>query len=54
VERLRSKPFIIAGVAAALLLGLVAVQFARPSKARSARLERYLPADAVGFVEVTT
>jgi Protein of unknown function (DUF3352) len=52
LERLKSKPFIIAAVAAALLLGLAAVQLARPSKARGARLERYLPADAVGFVEV--
>jgi hypothetical protein len=52
VERLKSKPFIIAAVAAALVLSLAAIQLARPSKARGARLERYLPADAVGFVEV--
>ena len=52
MDRLKSKPFIIAGVAAALLLGLVALQFARPTKAQNPRLERYIPADAVGFVEV--
>lgn len=52
MERLKSKPFIFAAVAAALLLSLAAIQLARPSKARGARLERYLPADAVGFVEV--
>jgi hypothetical protein len=52
VDRLKSKPFIIAGVAAALLLLLAALQLARPTKARGARLEHYLPADAVGFVEV--
>ncbi|MDQ5837048.1 MAG: DUF3352 domain-containing protein [Acidobacteriota bacterium] len=52
MESLKRKPFVIAAVAAALVLSLAAIQLARPSKARSARLERYLPADAVGFVEV--
>jgi hypothetical protein len=35
-----------------LVVGLVAVQFARPTKAENPRLERFLPSDAVGFVEV--
>src|SRR5438270_909392 len=52
VERLKRKPFLFAVGAAALVLWLAALQFARPSKAESPRLERYLPADAVGFVEV--
>jgi hypothetical protein len=52
VDRLKSKPFLFAVVAAVLIVGLAAFHFARPSKARSPRLERYLPADAVGFVEV--
>ncbi|HVF67444.1 MAG TPA: DUF3352 domain-containing protein [Pyrinomonadaceae bacterium] len=51
MERLKSKTFIIAA-AALLVVGLVAVQFARPTKAENPRLERFLPADAVGFVEV--
>lgn len=54
MERLKSKTFIIA--AAALLLAVVgvaaAVQFAQPTKAENPRLERLLPADTVGFVEV--
>jgi hypothetical protein len=38
--------------AAVLVVGFAAVQFARPTKAENPRLERYLPADTVGFVEV--
>jgi hypothetical protein len=34
------------------LVGLAAVQLARPSKAENPRLERFLPADTVGFLEV--
>jgi hypothetical protein len=52
VERLKRKSFIIAAAAALLVVGFVAVQFARPTKAQNPRLERFLPADAVGFVEV--
>jgi hypothetical protein len=51
VERLKRKPYLF-GLAAALIVVAAAVHFARPSKAESPRLERYLPADAVGFVEV--
>jgi hypothetical protein len=36
----------------ALAIALAAIQFARPSRAESPRLERYLPANTVGFVEV--
>jgi hypothetical protein len=35
-----------------LLVGLAAVQLARPSKAENPRLERFLPAETIGFVEV--
>jgi hypothetical protein len=53
VERLKRKPYLFGLAAAALLLvGFVATQFARPTKAENPRLERYLPADTVGFVEV--
>ena len=36
----------------ALAIALAAIQFARPSRAESPRLERYLPANTVGFIEV--
>jgi hypothetical protein len=52
VERLKSKTFIIAAAVAVLVAGLVTVRFARPTKAENPRLERLLPADTVGFVEV--
>jgi hypothetical protein len=53
VERLKSKAFIIVAAAVVLVVGLAAaVQFARPTKAENPRLERFLPADTVGFVEV--
>lgn len=52
MNRLKRKPYILGIAAAALVLGLAAWQFARPSKAESPRLERFLPADAVGFVQV--
>ena len=52
MDRLKRKPYIIGLLAGALVLALVAVQFARPSRAESPRLERFLPADAVGFVQV--
>jgi hypothetical protein len=52
VERLKRKSFIIATAVALLVVGFVAVQFARPTKAQNPRLERFVPTNAVGFVEV--
>lgn len=52
MNRLKSKPFIIGLGVVALAIALAAIQFARPSRAESPRLERYLPANTVGFVEV--
>ena len=52
MNRLKSKPFMIGLGVVALAIALAAIQFARPSRAESPRLERYLPADTVGFVEV--
>jgi hypothetical protein len=52
VERLKNRKYLIGFAAVLLIVGLVAVQFARPTKAENPRLERYLPADTVGFVEV--
>lgn len=53
MNRLRRKPYLFGIAAAAVVLALAAMQFARPSRAQSPRLERYLPADAVGFVQVS-
>jgi hypothetical protein len=52
VERLKRKSFIIVAAAALLVVGLVAVRFAQPTKAENPRLERFMPSDAVGFIEV--
>ncbi|MDQ3803907.1 MAG: DUF3352 domain-containing protein, partial [Acidobacteriota bacterium] len=52
MNRLKRKPYIFGIAAAALVVTVAALQFARPSRAESPRLERFLPADAVGFVEV--
>lgn len=52
MDRLKRKPYIFGILAGGLLLALVVVQFARPSQAESPRLEKFLPADAVGFVQV--
>ena len=52
MNRLKRKPYLFGIGAAVLVLALVAAQFARPSRAESPRLERFLPADAVGFVQV--
>lgn len=52
MERLKSKTFIIVAAAVVLVAGLAAAQFARPTKAENPRLERFLPAETVGFVEV--
>ncbi|HVF54633.1 MAG TPA: DUF3352 domain-containing protein [Pyrinomonadaceae bacterium] len=48
---MKRKPFVVGIAAVALVLGLAAWQFARPSAAEGARLERYLPADTIGFVQ---
>jgi hypothetical protein len=53
VNRLKRKPYVFGVLAGALALALAAAQFARPSQADSPRLERLLPADAVGFVQVS-
>jgi hypothetical protein len=53
VEKLKSKSFILFAAAVLVLAGVAAaVEFARPTKAQNPRLERLLPADTVGFVEV--
>ncbi|HEV7891818.1 MAG TPA: DUF3352 domain-containing protein [Pyrinomonadaceae bacterium] len=52
VEILKRRPFLFGLAAVVLLVGLAAVQLARPSKAENPRLEKFLPSDAVGFVEV--
>jgi hypothetical protein len=52
MERLKSKTFIIVAAALLVVVGVAAAQFARPTKAENPRLERLLPADTVGFVEV--
>jgi hypothetical protein len=52
VEKLKSKSFIMFAAAVLLVVGVSAAQFARPTKAENPRLERLLPADTVGFVEV--
>ncbi|HZI18215.1 MAG TPA: DUF3352 domain-containing protein [Pyrinomonadaceae bacterium] len=52
MRRLKRKPFLFGIGAAAVLLALAASQFAGTSRAGSPRLERYLPAETVGFVEV--
>lgn len=54
MERLKSKGFILFAAAVLVLVGVaVGVEVARPTKAENPRLERLLPADTVGFVEVT-
>ncbi|MFL6335630.1 MAG: DUF3352 domain-containing protein [Pyrinomonadaceae bacterium] len=53
MERLKSKSFILFAAAVLVLAGVAAAaEFARPTKAQNPRLERLLPADTVGFVEV--
>src|ERR1044071_5207920 len=54
MERLKSKSFILFAAAVLVVVGVAAaVEIARPTKAENPRLERLLPADTVGFVEVT-
>ncbi|HEY0172029.1 MAG TPA: DUF3352 domain-containing protein [Pyrinomonadaceae bacterium] len=52
MERLKSKSFILFAAAVLVLAGVAAAQLAQPTKAENPRLERLLPADTVGFVEV--
>jgi hypothetical protein len=52
MERLKRRPYLIGLAAVALVAAFAAVQLARPSKAENPRLERFLPAETVGFVEV--
>ncbi len=52
MNSLKRKPILFGLSAAALLLVLAAWQFASPSSAEAPRLERLLPADTVGFVQV--
>src|SRR5215212_5602569 len=53
VERLKSKSFILFAAAVLVLAGVAAaVQLVPTTKAVNPRLERLLPADTVGFVEV--
>lgn len=52
MNRLKRKPYIFGIAAAVLVVAFAALQFARPSRAESPRLERHLPAETVGFVEV--
>lgn len=54
MEKLKSKSFILFAAAVLVLAGVAAsAELARPTKAENPRLERLLPADTVGFVEVT-
>ncbi|MET0650020.1 MAG: DUF3352 domain-containing protein [Pyrinomonadaceae bacterium] len=53
MERLKSKSFILFAAAVLVLVGVAAAQLAQTTKAENPRLERLLPADTVGFVEVT-
>jgi hypothetical protein len=53
VEKLKSKSFILFAAAVLVLVGVAAAQFAQPTKAENPRLERLLPADTIGFVEVS-
>lgn|GEM_PF-1338299 len=52
MNRLKRKPYLFGLAAAAALLAVAMTQLASPSQAGSPRLERYMPADAVGFVEI--
>src|SRR5688500_9812940 len=53
MERLKSKSFILFAAAVLVLAGVAAARLAQPTKAENLRLERMLPADTVGFVQVT-
>lgn len=53
MNRLKRKPYLVGMVLGALVLVFGAVMFAMPSEAEAPRLERNLPADTVGFVQVS-
>ena len=53
MDRLKRKPYIVGMVLGALALAFGALMFAMPSKAEAPRLEQKLPADTVGFVQVS-
>ena len=52
MNRLKRKPFLFGAAAAVLVLVAAAWMFARPSAAEAPRLERLLPAETVGFVQI--
>lgn len=51
MKSIRRKPLMFGIICGALVLALAAWQFAKPTAAESAHMERYLPADTIGFVE---
>ncbi len=53
MERLKQKPYVVGMVLGALVLAFGALMLAMPSKAEAPRLEQKLPADTVGFVQVS-
>ncbi len=52
MRSLKRNPFLFGIIVGAMVLGLTAWKFAMPTAAESPRLERYLPAETIGFVEV--
>lgn len=53
MDRLKRKPYVIGLVLGALALVFGGIMLAMPSKAEAPRLEQNLPADTVGFVQVS-
>ena len=53
MNRLKQKPYVIGIVLGALALVFGAIMLAKPSTAEAPRLEQNLPADTVGFVQVS-
>lgn len=53
MNRLKRKPYIIGLLAGAMLIAFAAWRFAMPSAAEAPRLEQYLPAETVAFVQVS-
>ncbi|HEX8853279.1 MAG TPA: DUF3352 domain-containing protein [Pyrinomonadaceae bacterium] len=52
MKSVKRNPFVFGGAACALVLVFAAWMLAQPTAAESPRLERYLPAETIGFVEV--
>jgi nucleotide-binding universal stress UspA family protein len=52
MKSLKRNPFVFGGAVSALVLVFAAWMLATPTAAESPRLERYLPAETIGFVEV--